>query len=199
MICAATKSVSESRRKEGVGGTHVEVERSGNVDLVRRRIKVGMTSKMTPDDKLGEHLVDDGVGSVLHDTEDVEPGEDGFGEFDVLAERDRGVVASSDRVGGGDDGAASLEGRDDSSLGDGDALLLHRLVNRRPACRSSAPALAHRRKKEEAHRSASFILSNSSIMHTPLSASTSAPPSSVHSLVTGSFLTLAVNPTALAP
>jgi hypothetical protein len=48
-------------------------------------------------------------------------------------------------------------------------------------------------------RTASFILSNSSIKQTPLSARTSAPPSSVHSLVTGSFLTLAVSPTALAP
>ena len=33
----------------------------------------------------------------------------------------------------------------------------------------------------------------------PLSAKTKAPPSKVHSLVTGSFWTLAVKPTALAP
>ena len=48
-------------------------------------------------------------------------------------------------------------------------------------------------------RSASFILSNSSIRQTPLSASTSAPPSSVHSRVTESLWTDAVNPTAEAP
>ena len=48
-------------------------------------------------------------------------------------------------------------------------------------------------------RSWSFILSNSSIRHTPLSASTSAPPSSVHSRVIGSLCTAAVSPTALAP
>mmetsp|Transcript_51737 Transcript_51737/g.172663 ORF Transcript_51737/g.172663 Transcript_51737/m.172663 type:complete len:270 (-) Transcript_51737:1239-2048(-) len=48
-------------------------------------------------------------------------------------------------------------------------------------------------------RSASFILSNSSIRQTPLSASTSAPPSRVHSRVTGSLCTEAVRPTAVAP
>jgi len=48
-------------------------------------------------------------------------------------------------------------------------------------------------------RSASFILSNSSMRQTPLSASTKAPPSRVHSRVTGSFRTLAVRPTADAP
>lgn len=64
-------------------------------------------------------------------------------------------------------------------------------------------------------RSLSFILSNSygkrnsdfldvggkrewpSIMQTPLSAKTKAPPSNVHSRVSGSFLTAAVSPTAL--
>ena len=47
--------------------------------------------------------------------------------------------------------------------------------------------------------SLSFILSNSSIRHTPLSAKTSAPASKVHSYVTGSLWTPAVKPTALAP
>jgi len=45
----------------------------------------------------------------------------------------------------------------------------------------------------------SFILSNSSIKHIPLSANTNAPPSNVHSLLIGSLNTLAVNPTADAP
>ena len=42
-------------------------------------------------------------------------------------------------------------------------------------------------------------MSNSSIKQTPLSAKTSAPASSVHSLVTGCLWTYAVNPTADAP
>ena len=48
-------------------------------------------------------------------------------------------------------------------------------------------------------RSLSFILSNSSIKQTPLSASTKPPPSSTHSRVTGSLCTPAVSPTADAP
>jgi len=47
--------------------------------------------------------------------------------------------------------------------------------------------------------SCSFILSNSSIKQTPLSARTMAPPSKVHSLVLESLWTLAVRPTAVAP
>ena len=48
-------------------------------------------------------------------------------------------------------------------------------------------------------RSWSFILSNSSMRHTPRSASTRAPPSNVHSRVIGSRCTAAVRPTADAP
>mmetsp|Transcript_574 Transcript_574/g.1322 ORF Transcript_574/g.1322 Transcript_574/m.1322 type:complete len:241 (-) Transcript_574:592-1314(-) len=48
-------------------------------------------------------------------------------------------------------------------------------------------------------RSCSFILSNSSMRQTPRSARTSAPPSRVHSFVSGSLCTFAVSPTALAP
>ena len=48
-------------------------------------------------------------------------------------------------------------------------------------------------------RSWSFILSNSSIRQTPLSAMTKAPPCNTHSRVTGSFCTAAVRPTADAP
>jgi hypothetical protein len=61
-------------------------------------------------------------------------------------------------------------------------------------------AHTHTRTHARAHaRTWSFILSNSSMRHTPLSASTSAPPSSVHSRVTGSLCTPAVRPTADAP
>mmetsp|Transcript_63592 Transcript_63592/g.201109 ORF Transcript_63592/g.201109 Transcript_63592/m.201109 type:complete len:286 (-) Transcript_63592:1146-2003(-) len=48
-------------------------------------------------------------------------------------------------------------------------------------------------------RSLSSILSNSSMQQMPLSASTSAPPSSTNSLVTGSRVTAAVKPTPLDP
>ena len=48
-------------------------------------------------------------------------------------------------------------------------------------------------------RSWSFILSNSSIKHTPRSAKTNAPPSNTHSRVIGSLCTAAVKPTAEAP
>ena len=50
----------------------------------------------------------------------------------VLGEGHGGVVASSDRVSGGDDGAAGLEGGDDAGLGDRDSLLLHGLVDTGP-------------------------------------------------------------------
>lgn len=45
----------------------------------------------------------------------------------------------------------------------------------------------------------SSILSNSSIQHMPKSLRTKAPLSNTNSLVSGSFLTLAVRPTALEP
>lgn len=64
-------------------------------------------------------------------------------------------------------------------------------VMRQDECCTAVPAVAP--------PTWSFILSNSSIRQTPLSASTRAPPSSVHSLVTGSLCTPAVRPTALAP
>ena len=48
-------------------------------------------------------------------------------------------------------------------------------------------------------RSPSIILSNSSMQQTPRSANTSAPPSSIISPVTGSFITAAVRPTPEEP
>ena len=45
----------------------------------------------------------------------------------------------------------------------------------------------------------SFILSNSSMQHTPSSLRTKAPLSSTNYLVSGSFLTLAVRPTEVEP
>lgn len=85
---------------------------------------------MTSDDKLGEHLVLDGIDGVLDDAKDVKTRKNGLGELDVLLERNRRVVPASDWIGGGDDGAPGLKRRDDSGFGDGDRLLFHGLMNR---------------------------------------------------------------------
>lgn len=108
---------------------------------------------------------------------------------------------TADGVGGRHDGAARLEGGDDAGLGHGDGLLLQRLyVDRidrgsvgkptmvRASWQESTDTLLGRASWMEV-RSASFILSNSSMRHMPRSASTSAPPSSVHSFVIGSLCT----------
>lgn len=68
-----------------------------------------MTSQMTADDELGQHLVLDGVDRVLDDAEHIETRQDGLRELNVLLEGDGRVVSSSDRVGGGENGASSLE------------------------------------------------------------------------------------------
>lgn len=70
-----------------------------------------------------------GIHRVLDHTKDVETGQDGLGELDVLLERDRRIVASPDRVRCSDDGASSLESGDNARLGDGDRLLFHSLVD----------------------------------------------------------------------
>ena len=49
----------------------------------------------------------------------------------VVCERHTGVVASPDGVGGGHHRAARLQRRHNAGLADGDALLLHGLVDRR--------------------------------------------------------------------
>jgi hypothetical protein len=88
-----------------------------------------VAARVRLDDKGREALVGDGVDLVAEDAEDVEAREDGVGELDVLREGLAGVVPPADGVGGGHHGAAGLEGRDDAGLGDGDALLLHGLVD----------------------------------------------------------------------
>ena len=74
-------------------------------------------------------VVDDGVNDVPDDAEDVETGEDGLGEVDVLCEGHGGVVAAADRVGGRDDAAPRLQRSHDARLRHRDRLLLHRLVD----------------------------------------------------------------------
>ncbi len=71
------------------------------------------------------------------------PRQDGVGELHVLGEGARGVVAPADRVGGRHHAAARLQRRHDAGLGDGDALLLHRLRARaRRRCSPAARLLA---------------------------------------------------------
>lgn len=73
-----------------------------------------------------------------------------------------------------------IEGGGDACLGDGDGLLLHYLVN------SCAICLLHLLNKLPIRArmwSVVSTLSNSSIQHMPLSASTKAPPSSARSPV----------------
>lgn len=110
--------------------THVGIEDIVDVDLVHGRVESGVAAEMAADDKLSEHLVLDGVGLVADNAEDIETRQDRLGELDVLLERDCRVVSSTNRVRGGDDGAAGLQGSDDTRFGDGDGLLLHRLVDR---------------------------------------------------------------------
>lgn len=134
------------------------------------------------DDKLGKLLVTEAVGSVSDDAEDVEPGEDGLGQVDILSKGARHVCRQASRAGAclgeegvattgagtaalmcgagtasirrgprgtgssaspslltvapalrvcrSDDAASGLELGDDACLRNGDALLLHSLVNR---------------------------------------------------------------------
>lgn len=109
---------------------YICVDQTARVDLVDLGVKVGMRPEVAADDKVGEHLVDARVGFVLDHAKDVETGQDRFGELDVLAEGDSRVVASADRIRGGNDGTASLQSRDDAGFRDGDALLFHRFVDR---------------------------------------------------------------------
>lgn len=90
----------------------------------------GVGAAVGVDDELSEALVLAWIDGVADDAEDVETGEDGFGELDVLRERDGAIVAAADWIGGCDDGTAGLEGCDDAGFGDGDGLLFHGLVDR---------------------------------------------------------------------
>lgn len=76
-----------------------------------------MTSNMTRDNKLGEFSIHDGIYDILDHTKNIETRENGFSELHVLTEWYLDVVAAVDGICGGDDGAAGLESRDDTSLG----------------------------------------------------------------------------------
>jgi hypothetical protein len=68
------------------------------------------------DNKLGEHLVLNGIDGIADDAEDVETRQNRLGELDVLLEGDGRVVPAADGVGCGDNGTTSLERSNDTSL-----------------------------------------------------------------------------------
>lgn len=98
-----------------VNGTYVGIKRGVDGNLLVSG-KVGVGARVRADNELSQHLVLNWVNGVLDDAENVETRQDGFGELHVLLERNGRVVPSSDRVGSGDNGAARLEGGDDTGL-----------------------------------------------------------------------------------
>mmetsp|Transcript_47934 Transcript_47934/g.120039 ORF Transcript_47934/g.120039 Transcript_47934/m.120039 type:complete len:303 (-) Transcript_47934:3-911(-) len=86
-----------------------------------------------------------GVAHVLHDEDEVEAGEDGALQLDVLARGLEVVVAAGGRVGGGEHGGAGVEHGGDARLGDRDRLLLHGFVD------GDAVLLPHLVKLVDAH------------------------------------------------
>lgn len=81
MICVRCR---QRAHFEGESLAHILVQGRLHVDLVRLDGKVGVAAEVAADDEAGEHLVDDRVAVVLDDAEHVEPGQDRFGELDVL-------------------------------------------------------------------------------------------------------------------
>ena len=92
---------------------------------------VGVVLGVRVHDEVGEPGVGLGIDDVSDDAENVEARENGVRELNILAEAFAGVVAPANWIGGGDHGAPRLEGGHDAGLGDGDGLLLHRLVRAR--------------------------------------------------------------------
>jgi hypothetical protein len=78
---------------------------------------------------LGDGLVAVSVVCVADDEDEVETGQDGGLEVDVLAWGLEVVVAAEDRVGGGEHTCAGVEDRGDSGFGDRDGLLFHGFVD----------------------------------------------------------------------
>lgn len=129
MIWVLVSSGLDRKRKSSA---YIGIDSCRHANFVLDRVKVGVTSEMTADHQLGEHLILHRVDCVFHNAKDVESRQDWLGEFDILLEWDGGVVPPSNRVGCGDDGASRLERGDDAGLGDRDGLLLHSFVNGRP-------------------------------------------------------------------
>lgn len=74
------------------------------------------------------------VDGVPDNAQHIKSGHDGFCQVHVLCKGEGGVVPPGDGVTGSDDGAPGLQGGDDAGFGDGDALLLHGLVDAGPVC-----------------------------------------------------------------
>jgi hypothetical protein len=89
------------------------------------------------DGRWKRHVVFERLGAVVrlglgtnHHVHEVEAGQDGRWKRHVVFERLGAVVAPASRVGGGQDARARVQRRLHARLGDGDGLLLHRLVDR---------------------------------------------------------------------
>lgn len=161
-------------------------------------------------DVLSEAQVSVSIWFVLDEPEQIETGEESGWQLDVLLDALPGIVAAVGRVGCGENGTTGVEGGHDSSLErkttkTAQATLLnlsgsfvlpvglvaaHTLAMEMVCCSITSWM---------AVRSASAILSNSSIQQTPRSARTKAPPSKVISPVRGSRITAAVKPTPEDP
>lgn len=86
---------------------------------------------MAADDEPRKHLILDWIDGILHHTQHVKTGQDGFRQFDVLLEWYGWVISPPNRVGGGHDCTSCSQGRYNTGLGYRDRLLLHCFVNGR--------------------------------------------------------------------
>mmetsp|Transcript_6 Transcript_6/g.8 ORF Transcript_6/g.8 Transcript_6/m.8 type:complete len:230 (+) Transcript_6:715-1404(+) len=84
------------------------------------------------DDSGGDLPVTFGVLFVQHDEEEVESGEERVRQSHVLGHRHIPRILPINGVGSGDDTAPGIEADMDASLGDGDGLLLHDLMDGHP-------------------------------------------------------------------
>ena len=103
---------------------------------------------VAPDDVGRDAPVVAWVHLVQHHEEQIEPREQRVREADVLLDAALAIVLAVDRVGRRQDGAAGVEAGVNSSLGDGNGLLLHGLVDGHPVI------LAHLVELVDAYQSA---------------------------------------------
>ena len=82
--------------------------------------------------KDAKHGTGDLTKADQDEVDEVEAGEEGGGQVDVVDDGEARIVARADGVGGGEDAGARVERRDDARLGHAHRLLLHHLVQLRP-------------------------------------------------------------------
>jgi hypothetical protein len=87
---------------------------------------------VNPHDVLADHEIALFLPYVTDQKDHIEPGQNRRHQVDIFRGRFHIVVASKDRIGGGQDGRPAVQHRRDSGLGDADRLLFHRLVDRHP-------------------------------------------------------------------